>query len=160
MNKDDPKIPSKSVGEKPERESWRKLVLHPIPWIVITFVLLQIVERAVGWIYSGSTKTLSEINEKLTAGTKDVQPWYAAALFSKCLASKSQDLHNLTGILSYLFSLLGRIVSCGLEAIALPLSGGWKKRLGPYGLPRRLTRNASRPCSMRSAVRPKPQSIA
>ena len=132
MNKDDPKIPSKSVGKKPERESWRKLLLHPIPWIVITFVLLQIVERAVGWIYSGSTKTLSEINEKLTAGTKDVQPWHAAALFSKCLASKSQDLHNLTGILSYLFSLLGRIVSCGLEAIALPLSGGWETAIPAF----------------------------
>ena len=35
MKKDDPKIPSKSVGEKPERESWRKLLLHPIPWIVL-----------------------------------------------------------------------------------------------------------------------------
>src|SRR5213593_126325 len=125
MNKDDQKSPSKSVGEKPERESWRKLLLHPIPWIVITFVLLQIVERAVGWIYSDSTKTLREINKNLQEGAEDVQPWYGAARFSECLASKSPDLHNLTGILSYLFSSLGRIVSCGLEAIALPLLGGW-----------------------------------
>jgi hypothetical protein len=132
--KDGSKIPAEGEGEKPQRSSWRELLLRPILWAVITFVFLQIIERVIEWMYHDSTKMLSKGNALLIEGVRDVQPWHGAALFWKSLTTNWPADLSPIGIPFFLF---GRIIGGGLQAIMLPLSGGWKTAIPAlvgYGL--------------------------
>jgi hypothetical protein len=98
------------------------------------FVIYQILERGYRLVSPQATEMLRDINERLAAGARDVQPWYGAALFWEKLTTNWPDDLSL---IKMPFFLLGRILGAGAEAIALPLSEGWQTMIPAvvgYGL--------------------------
>jgi hypothetical protein len=104
---------------RPEPVSWQERLRQPLPWIGITFVISQILEKAVTLFSPGFTETLRELNTRFTAGVKAVQPWHGVALFWEKLTTNWPDDLSPLGIP---FFLLGRAIGGGLEVILLLLS--------------------------------------
>jgi hypothetical protein len=125
INKDKPNTNAQGNSEKPPRSSWRELLLRPVPWVVVTYLLLQIVERIVEWAYHDSIKTLQEFNTQLADGVRAVQPWRGAEIFWNHLMANWPTEQGPGGIVYFLLGIFGRIISSGLVAISLPLSDGW-----------------------------------